>query len=141
PAPVPTDTPTPAPTNTPTPVPEPTDTPDLLAGAGTVEGVLAQPTPTLEPQPTDTPTPTPTLRPTNTPTPRPQPTDTPTPLPTNTPTPEPAPAGGWRSDIATGSGIGERATNAPLTLADGSTATIESAAGGRAVLLYFFATW
>ena len=139
PAPVPTDTPTPAPTNTPTPVPEPTATPDLLAGAGTVEGVLAQPTPTPEPQPTDTPTPTP--RPTNTPTPRPAPTNTPTPAPTNTPTPEPAPASSWRTDIATGSGIGDRATDASLTLPDGSTSTIESTAGGKAVLLYFFATW
>ena len=135
PIPAPTDTPAPAPTNTPTPAP--TATPDLLASQGTVEGTLEKPTPTPEPQPTDTPTP----RPTNTPTPSPQPTDTPTPVPTDTPTPEPAPASGWRTDIDTGSDIGDRAPDVSLTLADGSTATIESAGGGRAVLLYFFATW
>ena len=135
PTPVPTNTPAPVPADTPTPAPQPADTP----------------TPTPEPQPTDTPTSapvttppptdTPTPRPTNTPTPRPQPPDTPTPVPTDTPTPELAPAGGWRTDIATGPDIGNRAPDASLTLADGSTATIESAAGGRAVLLYFFATW
>ena len=63
-------------------------------------------------------------------------------MPTDTPTPAPpAPASGWRADIATGSNAGDRATDASLTLPDGSTVTIESTAGGRAVLLYFFATW
>ena len=135
PTPIPADTPPPAPTDTPAPVP--TNTPDLLSNGGTVEGVMARPSPIPEPQPTDTPRP----RPTNTPTPVPQPTDTPVPAPTDTPTPVPAPAGGWRTDIATGPDIGNRAIDASLTLADGSTATIESASGGRAVLLYFFATW
>ncbi len=143
PPPVPTDTPVPAPTNTPTPEPQPTDTPvpDPLGSEGTVEGVLAQPTPTPEPPPTATPTTR--MLPENTPTPTlpPPPTNTPVPAPTDTPTPEPAPANGWRTDIATGSGIGDRAVDASLTLADGSTGTIESTAGGRAVLLYFFATW
>ena len=50
-------------------------------------------------------------------------------------------AGGWRSDVAVGSDHGDRAANASLTLVDGSSTTLESAAGGRAVLLYFFATW
>ena len=85
------------------------------------------------------------MLPENTPTPipPPPPTNTPVPAPTDTPTPEPppTPASGWRTDVATGSGVGERATDASLTLPDGSTATIESAAGGRALLLYFFATW
>ena len=76
---------------------------------------------------------------------------TPTPVPEPTPTPEPAatpkPAtddvstGGWRADLAVGHEHGDRATNASITLPDGSTSTLESAAGGRAVLLYFFATW
>ncbi|MDE2838460.1 MAG: hypothetical protein OXL97_13305 [Chloroflexota bacterium] len=143
PAPVPTDTPVPLPTSTPTPEPLPTDTPapDLLGDQPAIEGVIAQPTPTPEPQPTPTPTPAPT--PTNTPTTGMLPADTPTPAPTDTPTPEPAPAppAGWRTDLATGPNPGDRAVDASLTLPDGSTATIESAAGGRAVILYFFATW
>ena len=51
------------------------------------------------------------------------------------------PAEGWRTDIATGPDIGDRAPDASLTLADGSTTTIESAAGGKGLILYFFATW
>ena len=80
------------------------------------------------------------------------PTATPIPEPTPTPEPEPAAtpkpatgdmsAGGWRSDVAVGADHGDRAANASLTLVDGtSSTTLESAAGGRAVLLYFFATW
>ena len=80
-----------------------------------------------EPQPTNTPAP----RPTKPPTPRPQPADTPTPVP----------AESWRTDIATAPDIGDRAPDASLTLADGSTTTIESAAGGKGLILYFFATW
>ena len=57
------------------------------------------------------------------------------------PTPTSAPAEGWRTDIATGSDTGDRATDASLTLPDGSTTTIESAAGGKGLILYFFATW
>ena len=77
-----------------------------------------------------------------------QPTPTaPPPLlePDPTPTPEPAapPAstGPWRTDIPIGAAHGDRAPNSALTLSNGSTATLESAAAGRAVLLYFFATW
>ena len=80
--------------------------------------------------------------------PPPQPTPTPEPGPTATPTPKPATdtgdgmsAGGWRTDVAVGSEHGDRAADASLTLPDGSSTTLESAAGGRAVLLYFFATW
>ena len=87
------------------------------------------------------------------PTATPIPEPTPTPLPEPTPTPEPEQAAtpkpdtdgmaaaAWRSDVAVGSDHGDRAANASLTLVDGSNSTLESAAGGRAVLLYFFATW
>ena len=77
-------------------------------------------------------------------TPVPQPTSTPEPEPTATPVPaasDDMAAGGWRTDIAVGSDHGDRATNASISLPDGSTGTLESAAAGRAVLLYFFATW
>ncbi len=77
-------------------------------------------------------------------TPVPQPTPTPEPEPTATPVPAASDgmaAGGWRTDIAVGSDHGDRATNASIALPDGSTGTLESAAAGRAVLLYFFATW
>ena len=57
------------------------------------------------------------------------------------PTPTSAPAEGWRTDIATGPDIGDGAPDASLTLADGSTTTIEFAAGGKGLSLYFFATW
>lgn len=53
----------------------------------------------------------------------------------------PASSDGWRADIALGMRPGDRATDATLTLADGSSTTIEEAAAGRSVLLYFFATW
>ena len=75
-------------------------------------------------------------------TPAPQPTPEPEP----TATPKPATdggmsAGGWRTDVAVGHEHGDRAANASITLPDGSTSTLESAAAGRGVLLYFFATW
>ena len=136
PVPVPTDTPAPGPTDT--PAPQPTDTPAPTPSPAPSTGAQPANTPTPEPQPTDTPTP----RPANTPAPQPPPTSTPAPVPTDTPTPPPpAPSSGWRTDIATGSDIGDRAPDASLTLANGSTGAIESTAGGRAVLLYFFATW
>ena len=82
------------------------------------------------------------------PTPTNTPRPTPTPEPEPTATPEPASnaggevsAGAWRTDVSVGSDHGDRAANASLTLPDGSSTTLESAAGGRAVLLYFFATW
>lgn len=48
---------------------------------------------------------------------------------------------GWRADVEVGPRPGDRAADAALTLADGSSVTIEEAAAGRSVLLYFFATW
>ena len=77
-------------------------------------------------------------------TPVPQPTPTPEPEPTATPVPAAAldtSAGAWRTDLAVGSNHGDRAANAPITLVDGTSTTLEEAAAGRGVLLYFFATW
>ena len=53
----------------------------------------------------------------------------------------PASAGFWRTAASIGSNHGDRAANVSLTLVDGSTTTLESAADGRAVLLYSFASW
>ncbi len=76
-------------------------------------------------------------------TPVPQPTPTPEPEPTATPMPasDGMAAGAWRTDLAVGSNHGDRAANAPITLVDGTSTTLEEAAAGRGVLLYFFATW
>ena len=79
--------------------------------------------------------------PTATPVPEPTPTLEPEPTATPKPATDGMPAGGWRTDIAVGSDHGDRAANASLTLVDGSSTTLESVAAGRAVLLYFFATW
>ena len=48
---------------------------------------------------------------------------------------------GWRADVEVGPRPGDRAADAALTLADGSSVTIAEAAAGRSVILYFFATW
>ena len=85
----------------------------LLLAAPTACGSDSASTPVLEPEPTATPK-----------------TDAPA-----------TSEGVWRADIAVGPAHGDRAANASVTLADGSTTTLESAAGGRAILLYFFATW
>ena len=78
------------------------------------------------------------------------PTDQPPPTaldqPPATPAAQPASSappsrGVWRADVALGPRPGDRATDATLALADGSSTTIEEAAAGRSVLLYFFATW
>ena len=79
-----------------------------------------------------------TLTEPSTPTPSAQPTPTAVAQPDSS---APAPQSGWRADVALGSRPGDRATDAALTLADGSSTTIEEAAAGRSVLLYFFATW
>ena len=75
------------------------------------------------------------------PTPAPTPVAEPKTAATPDPVESPDPAGFWRTDAATGSAHGERAANVSLTLLDGSTTTLEAAAGGRAVLLYSFASW
>ena len=54
-----------------------------------------------------------------------------------------APTGAfWRTDIAIGDSEQNVAHATPVLLADGSTtATLESLAGGKPLLLYFYATW
>ena len=127
------------PTATAAPTARPTPQSASRPSAPTRPSVPARPAPT----PTQAPTPPPptataTLAPTATPTPAP-PTPPPTAAPT--PTPTPAPSAVWRADLPVGSRPGDRAPDATLTLADGSSSTIEEAAAGRSVLLYFFATW
>ena len=77
-----------------------------------------------------------------TPTEPPPPTapDQPTPTDAAQPDSSAPTTGGWRADVL-GPRPGDRATDATLALADGSSVTIEEAAAGRSVLLYFFATW
>ncbi len=152
-APAPPPTPTLAPTATLPPMPAPTATATLAPpptarptpqsasrpSVPTRPSVPARPAPTPTQAPTrPPPTATATLAPTATPTPAP-PTPTPTAAPTHTPTP--APSAVWRADLPVGSRPGDRAPDAALTLANGSSSTIEEAAAGRSVLLYFFATW
>ncbi len=60
-----------------------------------------------------------------------------------TPTPKAA-AGAtarWRTDLEAGGRVGNAGPNATVTLTDGTTAALEELAGGRPLLLYFFATW
>ena len=87
------------------------------------------------------PTPTPTAQPTPTATPEPASTTEPGPAVTTEPEPDTMAPSGWRTDVEVGARHGNRAANASLTLVDGSSATLESVAAGRGVLLYFFATW
>ena len=81
--------------------------------------------------------PEPPPRPTATPIPAlasPQPTTaSATPLAGDTP--------GWRTDREAGGRVGNAAPNVTGTLTDGTTATLEELAGGKPLLLYFFATW
>jgi len=48
---------------------------------------------------------------------------------------------GWTADLPTGGQQGQLARSTPVTLADGSTATLAEVADGKPLLLYFFATW
>ncbi len=83
----------------------------------------------------DEPTPTPTLAP-------PDPTPTPTDAPTGASGGETSNAGGgWLMTGNLGGRVGNSSHNPILTLRDGSMETLEEAAGGKAVLLYFFETW
>ena len=107
--------------------PAPPPAPATIAPAPTT--APAQPAPTVAvPAPTAAP-PAPTApRPAPTPTPRPQPTATP--VPTATP------------NIPVGHNVGQRAPDFTVTTVDGSTYTLsEVTATGKAVLVYFFATW
>ena len=93
-----------------------------------------------QPGPTAVPTvPTaalPTAVPAPTATPRPAPTATPPPRPTATPVPTATP------NVPVGHNVGQRAPDFTVTAVDGSTYTLsEVTASGKAVLVYFFATW
>ena len=114
---VPTAAPAPAiSTTAPVTQPEPT-----VAAAPT-----AAPPPFAAPAPTITPSPFPTA------TPRPRPTATP--RPTTTPTPRP--------QLPLGSEVGNRAPDFTVTAVNGETYTLsEVNASGKAVIVYFFATW
>ena len=47
----------------------------------------------------------------------------------------------WRTDVPVGDAEQQVAHATPVLLVDGSTATLESLAGGQPLLLYFYATW
>ena len=47
----------------------------------------------------------------------------------------------WRTDLPAGGRVGDAAPNATVTLTGGTTVTLEDFAGGKPLLLYFFATW
>ena len=91
----------------------------------------APPTP-ASPQPTSTIAPAPTAA-------SPQPTSTTGPTPPATATA--TGTAGWRTDLEAGGRIGNAAPNATVTLTGGTTVTLEELAGGKPLLLYFFATW
>lgn len=87
---------------------------------------------TAPPPPTAVPAPPPTAVPAPPPTamPRPAPTVTPSPVPTATP------------NIPVGHNVGQRAPDFTVTSVRGETITLsEVTASGKAVLVYFFATW
>ena len=73
----------------------------------------------------------------------PLPTSTIAPAATSVPTPTAAAGAmtGWRTDLEAGGRVGNAAPNATVTLTDGTTTTLEELAGGKPLLLYFFATW
>ena len=47
----------------------------------------------------------------------------------------------WATDLEPGGRTGNAAPNATVTLPDGTRTTLEEVAGGKPLLLYFFATW
>ena len=81
------------------------------------------------------------------PEPPPRPTATAAPAPaspqptTASATPVAGDTPGWRTDREAGGRVGNAAPNVSVTLTDGTTATLEELAGGKPLLLYFFATW
>ena len=101
--------------------------PTVAVAAPTVAAApTAAPPPFEAPAPTITPSPFPTA------TPRPQPTATR--VPTATPTPRP--------QLPLGSEVGNRAQDFTVTVVNGETYTLsEVNASGKAVIVYFFATW
>ena len=86
--------------------------------------------PTIAPPPFAAPAPT--ITPSPIPTARPAPTVTPSPIPTPTPKPQ----------LPLGSEVGNRAHDFSVTAVNGETYTLsEVNASGKAVIVYFFATW
>ena len=86
--------------------------------------------PTVAPPPF--PAPAPTITPSPIPTAAPAPTVTPSPIPTPTPKPQ----------LPLGSEVGNRAHDFTVTAVNGETYTLsEVNASGKAVIVYFFATW
>ena len=81
--------------------------------------------------------------------PEPPPRPTATPIPalaspqptTATATPVAGATAGWRTDLEAAGRVGNAAPNVTVTLTDGTTVTLEELAGGKPLLLYFFATW
>ena len=103
---------------------------------------LASPSPTPSVLETATPDGSPESTPTVAPTPTPvEPTVTATPFPTSTPLPTSTPIVGWRTDVDTGSRVGDLATDTIVEFVDGSTMALSEIADGKPLLLYFFATW
>ena len=64
----------------------------------------------------------------------------PSPTPTLTEAADGA-AARWATDLEPGGRTGNAAPNATVTLPDGTRTTLEEVAGGKPLLLYFFATW
>jgi hypothetical protein len=64
---------------------------------------------------------------------------TPTPLPAGAPAP--TPGAYWRTDLPVGAREGERAPDALALTLEGQVTSIEQLAGGRPILVYFFASW
>ncbi len=101
------------------PAPTAAVAPTAVAAAPTVA-----PPPVVAPAPTITPSPIPTARP--------APTVTPSPIPTPTPKPQ----------LPLGSEVGNRAQDFTVTAVNGETYTLSDVnASGKAVIVYFFATW
>lgn len=61
--------------------------------------------------------------------------------PADEPTTTPVAQVGWRTDGEVGGNLGQIAPNTQVGLGDGTQASLEQIADGRALLLYFFETW
>ena len=103
---------------------QPAPTVAVAAPTAVVAAPTVAPPPFAAPAPTITPSPIPTARP--------APTVTPSPIPTPTPKPQ----------LPLGSEVGNRAPDFTVTAVNGETYTLsEVNASGKAVIVYFFATW
>ena len=107
----------------------PTAPPTTFALEPTVAPPPAPTAAVVAPPPTAIPVPT-AAPPPPTATPRPAPTATPRPVPTATP------------NVPVGHNVGQRAPDFTVTAVNGETVTLsEVTASGKAVIVYFFATW